>query len=571
MKDDIRISSGRLGVVAALMAAVLGGCGGGDAPADTAAVPAAPPPAPVEAPVAPPPNYPSGMGEAVASVMTSNCATIAGTVVAETTMTGSLVAAGTNVGGAAMPEHCLINGSMSPRVGEDGKNYYIGFQVRMPKDWNGRFLFQGGGGNDGAVQAAVGSVTGHQAALARGFAVASTDGGHQGGGATFRMDSQARIDHGYAAYSRVTEAAKKLITTAYGRPVDRSYFMGCSGGGRQAMLFPKRFPDYFDGIAANAPGLRAAREATVAAVWSVKSYLTAAPADGSGNPILSRAMSNTDLTLLSNAIVAKCDALDGVADGIVSVNPAACSFDPAVLQCTGAKDDSCLSAAQVNAVKLDFAGPKTSLGEPLYISFPWDPGVSASGWRSWKLGTSATSTPNATHASLMGGNVGYQFTPPDPTFPYLSFNFDTDFARMAEQAELMNTTSPEIEPFALRGGKILLSHGMSDPVFSANDTIRLAEDLKTRFGSQAGKIARLFLVPGMTHCSGGPATDRFDSLGALVEWVEKGNAPEKLSAAAGPSTPWSGRTRPLCPYPKYARYNGTGDIESESSFQCVAP
>lgn len=511
------------------------------------------------------------MGEATASVMTSDCTTIAQTSVSETTMTSSLIAAGTNVGGQAMPEHCLITGIMSPRVGEDGKNYHIGFQVRMPKDWNGRFLFQGGGGNDGSVQAAIGSVTGHQAALARGFVVASTDGGHQGGGATFRMDPQARIDHGYAAYSRVTEAAKSLITTAYSRPVDRSYFMGCSGGGRQAMLFPKRFPEYFDGIAANAPGLRAAREATVAAVWSVKSYLTAAPLDGSGNPILSRAMSNTDLALLSNAIVQKCDALDGVADGIVAVPPSACTFDPAVLQCAGAKDDTCLSAEQVNAVKLDFAGPKNSAGESLYISFPWDPGVSASGWRSWKLGTSVSATPNATHASLMGGNVGYQLTPPDPTFPYLSFNFDTDFARMAEQAELMNTTSPEIEPFALRGGKILLSHGMSDPVFSANDTIRLVDDLKTRFGDQSGKIARLFLVPGMTHCSGGPATDRFDSLTALVEWVEKGNAPDRLSALAGPASPWSGRTRPLCPYPQYARYDGTGDVESEASFQCVAP
>jgi hypothetical protein len=498
-----------------------------------------------------------------------SCESIATTVLPETTLTAVTVAEGSVVGGAAMPEHCLVNGQMSPRVGEDGRNYYIGFQLRVPTRWNGRFLFQGGGGNDGAVQAAVGSVGGSLSALARGFAVASTDGGHQGGGATFRLDPQARLDHAYGAYTRVTETSKALLTAGFSRPVDKSYFMGCSGGGRQAMMFPQRFPSYFDGIAANAPGMRAAREATVAAVWSVKSYLAAAPLNAAGSPILSRSLSNADMQLLSDAIVRTCDAIDGAADGIISVPPQACHFDPAALLCPGAKDDSCLSAEQVSAVKADFGGPVNSAGDALYIGFPWDAGISTSGWRSWKLGTSGTANPNAIHASLFGGNVGYQFTPPEPGFPYLTFNFDTDMARMDEQAAILNTTSPVLDSFASRGGKMLLSHGTSDPAFSANDTVRYIQDVKARYGAAADDITRLFLVPGMNHCSGGPATDRFDLLAPLINWVENGVAPAQIMATAGPASPWPGRTRPLCPYPAYAKYLGTGDLERASSFQCV--
>lgn len=517
------------------------------------------------------PVVPSGLGAASPGPLAVDCQTLAHTTLPETTLTATPVAAGTVVGGQAMPAHCLINGQMNPRVGEDGKNYHTGFQLRLPADWNGRFLFQGGGGNDGAVQAAVGGVNGHPAALARGFAVASTDGGHQGGGATFRLDTQARIDHAYAAYVRVTEAAKTIIQQAYGRAVDRSYFMGCSGGGRQAMVFPQRFPHHFDGIVATAPAMRAAREASVAAVWTVKAYLGAAPLTPAGQPVLSRALSNSDLALLANAALQRCDALDGAADGLIAANPAACRVDPAELQCPGAKAEGCLSAAQVAAVQADFAGPRNAAGEALYVSFPWDAGVGTSGWRSWKLGTSQTATPNATHATLMGGNIGYQFTPPDPAFHYLDFDFDLDYPRLAEQAALLNTTSAAVDAFALRGGKMLLAHGVSDPVFSANDTIRYVEDLRARYASQTDAVGRLFLVPGMNHCSGGPATDRYDSLDAIVRWVEQGAAPEQLQATAGPASPWPGRTRPLCPYPKVATYRGHGDLESAASFECRAP
>lgn len=517
------------------------------------------------------PVLPSGLGEARGAALAVDCLSLAHTTLPQTTLSATLVPAGTLVGGQAMPAHCLLNGQMNPRVGEDGKNYHTGFQLRLPLDWNGRFLFQGGGGNDGAVQAAVGGVTGHPAALARGFAVASTDGGHQGGGASFRLDTQARIDHAYAAYVRVTEAAKSLIVQAYARPADRAYFMGCSGGGRQAMVFPQRFPTHFDGIVATAPAMRAAREASVAAVWSVKAYLAAAPLNTAGQPILSRALSNADQALLAQAALQRCDALDGLADGIIAATPAACSVDPAQLQCPGAKTDGCLSAEQVQAVQADFSGPRNAAGEALYVPFPWDAGVAASGWRSWKLGSSQTATPNATHATLMGGNIGYQFTPPDPAFQYLSFDFDADYPRLQEQATLLNTTSVDVDAFALRGGKMLLAHGVSDPVFSAHDTMRYVDELRQRWGGQADAIGRLFLVPGMNHCSGGPATDRYDALDALVRWVEQGRAPDSLLASAGPASPWPGRTRPLCPYPRVATYKGQGDPEQAASFECRQP
>jgi Tannase and feruloyl esterase len=515
------------------------------------------------------------------ATFTGNCAALAGLPVANGSITSATtVAAGTVLMGNTLPEHCLLLGQIAPRIGVDGKRYAIGFELRLPRDWNGRFLFQGGGGNDGATRPALGALAGNAdsltglqtGGLAQHYAVVSTDAGHQGLDASFGLDPQARIDHAYNSYDKVTVTAKDLITRAYGKPPDHSYFVGCSGGGRQALLFPQRFATYFDGIAANAPAMKVAKEASVAGVWDVVTFSAASPLDASGKPILSGALSPSDLGLVSKAVLERCDALDGVVDGIIHANPSACDFDPAVLQCSGAKTDSCLSAAQIAALKKNMAGPKNSSGQPLYASWAWDAGLSGRDWRLWRLGDSKTSVGNSRDETLIAADAMLKefFTPPDPTFNYLAFNFDTDPAKMDAYAAIYDTTSTELGAFKSRGAKMLIVHGISDPIFSVNDSIAYYDKLTTAYGAATKDFARLFLVPGMNHCSnsGGPSTDLYDALAPLVAWVENGTAPDSIGATAGPKSPWPGRTRPLCAYPKQAHYKGSGSIEAASSFSC---
>lgn len=541
----------------ALLAAVLAGCGGGGDTA-VAATPAL---------------------EAKASE--SACLDMAATAgLAATTLKTQYVAAGTKRPGVAttgdfLPGHCIITGSINPRVGVDGKNYAIGFQLSLPDNWNGRFLYLGGGGNDGTLRdtSLSSSISiGTPSPLGQGFAVVSTDAGHTGTSASFALDPQARIDHAYNAHDKTALAAKELIRLRYGRKPDRSYFSGCSGGGRQGMMFSQRFPDYFDGITVGAPAMRVSSGATVAAMWNNLKFTQIAPKDGAGQRILSQAFSNDDLTLTAKAVNNACDAADGVADGMIN-NVKACHFDPAVLQCSGAKTTTCLSAEQVAALKDVFGGPKNSAGQALYTGQPWDPGLAAPGWRAWTLGSSTSSVPDSRYNTLMADAlVNEFFTPPDPTFNPLNFNFDTDPSRMSWFSAIYDTyADATLSDFRKRGGKMLLIHGMSDPIFSASDTLAYYERLTANSGGLTATqgFARAFLVPGMNHCSGGPATDTYDSIQAMVDWVEKGVAPEAIAATAPASSSYfPGRSRPLCAYPKFARYKGSGSIEDASNFSC---
>ncbi len=227
-----------------------------------------------------------------------------------------------------------MRGAIAPRVGADGKPYETRFELRLPTEWTGRFFYQGGGGNDGSVAPAIGRNTGsfNGPALARGFAVVTTDAGHQGGSAEFALDPTARIDHAYAAHERTATTAKTLIARYYGRRPERSYFVGCSGGGRQGMMFAQRYPDYFDGIVACAPAMSVSSGATIAAAWDTTTFDAIAPAGPDGRRVLSRAFSPSDLELVANGILAACDAADGVVDRMVQ-RVEACRFDPAVLRC----------------------------------------------------------------------------------------------------------------------------------------------------------------------------------------------------------------------------------------------
>lgn len=512
----------------------------------------------------------SGSDDAVAM----DCAALGRSTLANTTLTAELVAGGSTrpagmTTGDFLNEHCRVTGAMNPRTGIDGKPYETRFELRLPAQWNGRFLYQGGGGNDGTVNPAVGRQATPSYALNRGYAVVSTDAGHQGATPEFALDPIARIDHAYAAHDRVAVAAKTLVQRFYDKPADKSYFVGCSGGGRQGMMFSQRFPAYFDGILAMAPAMTVAKGASIAAAWDTITFNNIAPTEG-GQRILAQALPASDRALLREGILAACDAQDGLADGLVS--KPGCNFDPAVLRCTGAKTASCLSADQVSALQKSFAGPRNSAGQALYFSWPWDAGIGhpANDWAAWRLGSSTTGTPNSRHTTLMAGAIGYEFiSPPDPGFSIFNFNFDTDPARMDAFAAIYNTGADvALAGYKARKGKLLFAHGMADGIFSPHEMVDYYQRLQAAHGS-GQDLARLFLVPGMGHCQGGAATDVWDGLGALVAWVENGTVPERIVAHG--STVFPNRSRPLCAWPAHAQYNGSGDPENAASFSCRAP
>jgi feruloyl esterase len=466
------------------------------------------------------------------------------------------------------PEYCQVEGAIHPRTGANGKHYEIRFELRLPSNWNGKFLFQGGGGTDGVVRPAMGSVgLAALPALSRGYAVVSTDAGHQGGMDTsFGREQQARLDYAQNAIGEVTHAAKRLLSAYYQKPVQHSYFVGCSNGGRQAMMAAQRFPLEFDGIVAGDPGFRLSH-AAIGEAWDTAAYSAIAPTDVQQRPILSKAFTPEDLNLLSKAVLDKCDALDGLKDGEIN-NVAACTFDPSVLQCKGAKTPECLSRQQVDALQRSFGGARDSKGNRIYAGWPYDAGIADMGWRMWKIGNSETAQANAINVFMGAATLKDYFVHPfianlDPLHP----DFDKIAAQVEETHQINDPTSTDISSFTARGGRMIIYQGVSDPVFSTSDIL----DYYRRYADDNGGMemarttARLFLIPGMTHCAGGPATDEFDPLDALEKWVENRIVPDRIGAT-GHSFPH--RTRPLCAYPQYAAYNGFGDPENEKNFTC---
>jgi len=499
--------------------------------------------------------------------------------------------------------HCEVIGYINPRTGVDGKSYAIGFHLRLPDSWNGKFYFQGGGGTDGTLGDA-GIANG---ALAMQYAVVSTDAGHDntidydpsaGGTAAFGVDPQARIDYGYNALDQVTQTAKSIINSYYGSNILYSYFVGCSNGGRQGMVVSQRFPTYFDGIVAGDPGFDLPK-AAVAEAWNEQALAPlATEISTQGEPYLPDTFTDADLELASNAILAACDGLDGLVDGIVDNYTACTSWrvypQLKAIQCTGPKTSSCLSEGQIEALKIIYAGPHNSHWKPLYTDWQWDPGIYAPGFalgfRFWDLGFPVASgqplVNNAANLTLGGGSLPHVFVTPPAITPVtgleayiFGFNFDTDAPKIFETSgiytessmEFMSARSTHLKPFKKHGGKMIIYHGNADAVFSPHDTINWYEAMDDRMHGKARHFVRLFLVPGMTHCALGPSTYAFDAFTPLVEWVEKGIAPDSIIAMAPPGTPWPGRTRPLCPYPEQTRYKGSGSIEDADNFVCKWP
>ena len=516
----------------------------------------------------------AGRAFAAADDFAARCTALAapgirGLVVEQATLVpAGTVQAGNEPGGTvALPTHCLFRATLAPRTGAQGQHLGIGIELRLPLKWNGRFLFQGGGGLDGVLGPSYGLVSGTHfpPALARGYAVVATDGGHRGASMIdphFALDQQGRIDYAYNALDKTTTLAKDLINRFYGKDPSHSYFVGCSNGGRQALMVTQRLPLEFDGVVAGDPSFRLTRT-NVDEAWNEIVLARAAPQDPQGRPIISQALTPTDLQLVSTAVLQQCDALDGLKDGMIN-DFRGCHFDPAVLTCRGPKTPQCLSAPQVTALKALMDGPHDSHGRALYAAFPYDAGISTQAYYRMHLGTSPDGTPNSADATLGFDTLRYlAFTPADPTFDVFRFDFDRDVARTRESSKLIDADSLDLNTFAGHA-KLILYHGLSDQGLSPLDTVNWYEQLHAPPGATTRDWARLFLVPGMTHCAGGPATDQFDMLTAIEAWVEDGQAPERI-LAQGQTFP--GQTRPLCPYPQVARYT-TGDPHRAESFSC---
>ncbi|MEK8051909.1 tannase/feruloyl esterase family alpha/beta hydrolase [Ideonella sp. DXS22W] len=584
---------------------------------------------------------------------------------------------------AGHPAHCLVRGRLGERTGSDGRAYAIGFELRLPRGDGLRLLHQP---QDGMSTPAFGTLAVQPGphALGRGIAVLTSDGGHQATAPAearyglaapqaYGADAQARRDLAHAADAAVWPLAVALATRHYGAAPKYRYIAGCGEGGRRALMAASRQPEHYDGLLAGAPALNLPR-ATLAQAWSLQSWM-AVSAD------LRRAFTPAQLREVGARVLARCDALDQLADGVVAdvrrcqrafrfqdlqcpappgvtaamapgevaaaqpaatqpgskparkaatqpaAKPAAKPAGKAVAKAptppteeellprtlaplpSAARSEAgralaegpaaCLSPLQVRALQRAFAGPVTQQGEPLYAAWPMDPGIAGAQWRRWQLDSAEPAFDGLPLLAVLAPATLSQVmsTPPaelgdgsvaalrdylarldmDRDAPAIAATDATHTESALELFTPPEVLAPRLASLARHGGKLLVYHGVADPVFSALDTLGWADRLQAALGVPAAdEVARVFPVPGMNHCAGGPATDRFDALGALMDWVEQGRAPDRIEARVHPANPerptaWSTqRSRPLCPWPRVARYAG-GDVESADSFRCGPP
>ncbi|MBP2161226.1 MULTISPECIES: tannase/feruloyl esterase family alpha/beta hydrolase [Asticcacaulis] len=498
---------------------------------------------------------------------------------------------------SGLPAHCDVSGIMHERQGRFGQAYAIRFHMRLPEAWNSRMVFQGGGGSNGDIGDALGHVSSTgPVALAMGYAVISQDSGHdnatnsdpaRNGALAFGFDPEARADYGHASLQASADAAKAVIRAAYGHGPRFSYFVGCSKGGQEGMAFARRYPDIFDGIIASAPGFALPR-AAVAEAWDVQAFASLAGERGVVQVAdLAKTFSAIDFDLIRGVVLDACDGDDGLKDGMVN-DVVGCTDEKVLLRldvktCDGAKADACLTPAQVTVLRRVMSGARTARGQAIYSGWFWPASIHAPDWRMWKIGSADGQVPPL-NVLLGAPALASVFTSPPTALGnpnamldyQLGFDFDRDTSKIYAVADPFTRSawqdvgarSSNLKAFKARGGRLIVPHGESDPVFSLKDTLAWFDAVDTENGGHAADFVRVFPVPGMCHCGGGAATDRYDMFAALVDWVEHGKAPNAVVAKAGPATPWPDRSRPLCAYPQVARYVG-GDVEKAESFKCT--
>jgi feruloyl esterase len=459
----------------------------------------------------------------------------------------SIVSAAGVAGDGATPPHCEVQATITPVPGSK-----IGAVYRLPASWNGKVLGIGGGGFAGNVSAGAAAD-----GLVRGYAVIQNDMGHPSASAldpSFAVDATGKrnvegiVDFGHRATHLATVVGKQVAASFYGREPERAYWQGCSTGGRQGLAEVQRYPDDYDGVIAGAP---------------VYTPLTYSNAMLRVQMFHARPESNLvpeHVPLIRDAVLAACDANDGVSDGILT-DPRTCSWDPAVLQCAAsqASGPACLSTAQVETVRRAYSGIRMKDGR--YAAMPLMRG-GESDWVARMIGT--PQQPRGVNA-LLGAPFMAYIAVGDPKYDFMTYDPERDFGTLdgGIAAAEVHQQNPNIAPFVRGGGKLLLWHGFNDPGPSPLSTIAYYERVLEAVPAARDSV-RLFLAPGVLHCAGGAGPDRFDALTALESWVERGVAPTSMLATKQGSP----LSRPLCPYPALPRYKGTGDPNDAASFDC---
>ncbi|MBL8174332.1 MAG: tannase/feruloyl esterase family alpha/beta hydrolase [Bryobacterales bacterium] len=456
-------------------------------------------------------------------------------------------------------------------VARPTKDSEILLEVHLPvSNWNGRYRQVGNGGWAGAVP--VGAI---KAAAEQGYAAAGTDDGHArgAGDAAWAIGHPEKlIDFGHRAVHVTSVHAKAILTAFYGKPANKSYFVGCSDGGREALQEAQRYPEDFDGIVAGAPAYDWSHH-FAGFVWNAQALRKDAASF----------IPHEKLPVIQKAALAACDKIDGVADGLVE-DPRACKFNPDVLLCRGADGPGCLTRAQLTALKKIYSGPRNPrTGKQIYPGYPPSTEAIGNEWANWILGKPPARSIQMNFGLSFFGQAVYE----DPNWNYLSMEFDSDVAYGDQKAGAhINSNNPDLRSFRANGGRLLMYHGWADGAISAYSSIDYYENVarflgrfpdgRTEAKAPVQDFFRLFMVPGMGHCGGGAGPNRFGNgnnapheasrniVAALEQWVEEGKAPEKI-VGHGAQADFS---RPLCPYPQKAVYDGKGNPNEEGSFSC---
>ncbi len=456
---------------------------------------------------------------------------------------------------SGLPEYCDVMGFTQKT---------IGFDVRLPTNWNGKMYFGGNRGFAGHIRFNI------SAGLGRNYATVSTDTGHQTFSDLDILDAswalnnrQAEIDFGFRAVHITALLGKAIIAAYYGGAPKFSYFDGCSGGGGQSLREAELFPEDFDGYVAGSPVLDFTNT-LLALNWKMQA--TQATPD-------SNLISLDKLSVIGNAVLEKCDAIDGLRDGLIT-DPRKCNFDPATLICKTDDGPNCLTKPEAHALQLIYQGPRTSWGKQIF------PGLMKGGETPDGAGEGdgwdgMINTPDSPSIEfiLQDQFLKYlAFRLDNPNYDWSMFNFNIDPPKTDFMAAILNATSTDLSRFQKLGRKLLMYHGWSDETVSPVRTIEYYDDVQNRLGpKQTQNSIRLFMAPGMYHCGTGPGPDTFDYLSALEQWVEKGIAPEQMESTHFDLNGNPDRTRPLCAYPKVAQYNGSGSIDDAANFSCAAP
>jgi feruloyl esterase len=442
---------------------------------------------------------------------------------------------------ATVPPFCRVSAVAAPSA---DSHINIEVWIPSPEGWNGKLLGTANGGFSGSIP-----YPAMLAGLTKGYAVVGTDTGHTGDQMEFGQGHPEKvIDWAYRAVHVMTDLAKLIVRDARGRFPTRSYFEGCSTGGQQALSEAQRFPRDYDGIVAGDPGHNRIR-LILGFLWSWMALH-----DDEGRQIVPPAK----LPAITAAAIAACDVNDGLKDGLIS-DPRACQFDPRALLCRGSEDNACLTAAQADAVKKVYDGAENPRTHQLL--YPgWARGTEQ-GWGTYLL--------NPTEPMRLG--LFRYFVFDDPQWHWRTFDWDRDVRFIEDQVPFVSAASADLRAFRTHGGRLVMYTGLADPVVPPQDIYNYYDAVTKAMGGslETEKFFRFFPVPGMGHCGGGAGPNAFDALGALEAWVEHDVAPERIVASHSTNGRVD-RTRPLCPYPRVARFKGTGSIDAAENFVCAA-